>query len=157
MTALVQPLQLPTLAQRRSAGGRPVGDASAADRHRRAARAHDAAVYRRRRLAVLLALALVAILFDVAGRAVLAALDGGPLTAVEGTPSVGVAERAETVDLDVQPVASSSFVVRSGDTLWDIARRIQPTGDVRPLVDALAAARRGRPLQPGERIDVPRR
>ena len=27
-----------------------------------------------------------------------------------------------------------------GDTYWSIARRLQPTGDVRPLVDRLAAA-----------------
>ena len=36
------------------------------------------------------------------------------------------------------PSASAVVVVQPGDTLWAIARRIQPTGDIRPLVDELA-------------------
>jgi hypothetical protein len=45
--------------------------------------------------------------------------------------------------------------VRAGDTLWTIARRLQPSGDVRPLVDRLAAAVGGGPLVPGDRIPLP--
>jgi Tfp pilus assembly protein FimV len=48
-------------------------------------------------------------------------------------------------------------VVQPGDTLWSIARRLspEPGTDVRPVVDALAAARDGRPLEVGERIVLP--
>ena len=35
--------------------------------------------------------------------------------------------------------AGRPVVVRPGDTFWTIARRVQPTGDVRPLVDRLVA------------------
>jgi LysM repeat protein len=33
-------------------------------------------------------------------------------------------------------------VVREGDTLWSIARRLAPEGDPRPIVDELATANR---------------
>ena len=59
------------------------------------------------------------------------------------------------------PVAGATtggeaVVVAPGDTLWSIARRAQPTGDIRPLVDRLAAAHGSTPLVPGERITIPR-
>lgn len=107
-------------------------------------RRHPAAVYRRRRL-VVAALFLGALL---AGSWVLGALGGGPLTASEaGSPSA--------VELPMQPVAQATHVVAPGDTLWSIARQLVPEGDVRPVVDALAADRNGRPLQVGERIVLP--
>jgi hypothetical protein len=53
------------------------------------------------------------------------------------------------------PVASVAVVARPGDTLWSIARQIQPEGDVRPLVDVLAAQRQGRPLAPGDVVAWP--
>ena len=55
----------------------------------------------------------------------------------------------------MEPVSRTGHVVAPGDTLWSLARRIEPTGDVRPLVDELAASRRGRPLQVGEVVVVP--
>jgi len=101
----------------------------------------SAAVYRRRRL-FLAALALAAL---VAVGLVLGALGGGPLPASEaGSP--------EVITLPLETVSASTHVVAAGDTLWSIARHLQPEGDVRPLVDALVAARDGRPLQVGERI-----
>ena len=101
------------------------------------------AVYRRRRFAVLLlAIALTAIVW--LGLHQLAGLfGGGSLSAAEQPVSVHTALVAHTVDI-VQP----------GDTLWSIARRAQPSGDIRPLVNALAAQRHGQPLQVGETIDV---
>ena len=113
-------------------------------RHRRL----PAAVYWRRRAAVLLAVVGGAL----AASAGLGVLGGGPLTAAEA-PSSGAA--TPVVEIDVAPVAQRTHVVRPGDTLWSIARALQPSGDVRPLVDALAAQRDGRPLQPGERIALP--
>ena len=45
-------------------------------------------------------------------------------------------------------------VVRVGDTLWSIARQLQPTGDVRPLVDELSSRAGGADIDAGDRIDV---
>jgi len=45
--------------------------------------------------------------------------------------------------------------VRTGDTIWSIARRIQPNGDVRPLVDRLVAANGSSMLQAGDRLLIP--
>lgn len=45
-------------------------------------------------------------------------------------------------------------VVRSGETLWGIARTVQPHGDVRPLVDRLARQLPGDTLEPGTRLVV---
>ena len=106
-------------------------------------RRHPAAVYRRRRLLVA-ALFLGALL---AGSWVLGALGGGPLTASEAGPSA--------VELEMAPVSQATHVVQPGDTLWSIARALVPEGDVRPVVDSLAAHRNGRPLQVGERITLP--
>ncbi len=86
------------------------------------------ATYRRRRVA---AAVLVLASLAMAGKAG-AALGGLPLAAPERHP------------------AESRFVVQPGDSLWSIAERIQPDGDVRPVVDELSTARGGAPLVPGE-------
>ena len=51
-------------------------------------------------------------------------------------------------------VAAHAYVVQPGDTLWSIARQLQPEGDVRPLVDQLSARHGGSALQAGERLDL---
>ena len=43
-------------------------------------------------------------------------------------------------------------VVRPGDSLWAVAERLAPGEDPRPVVDALAEARHGEVLTPGETI-----
>jgi len=91
-------------------------------------------VYWRRRVLVLVA----AVLIVVAARAALGALGGGPLAAPE-TPAA-------------RGGAPATYVVQPGDTYWTIARRLQPTGDVRVLVDHLSADHGGAPLQPGEQL-----
>lgn len=53
------------------------------------------------------------------------------------------------------PVARTTYLVQPGDTLWQIARALQPSGDVRPLVQRLAAAHGGAPLRAGERLALP--
>jgi hypothetical protein len=159
---------------RRAMGGRVAGHGAAGPRELASAvygprpldsrsrrRPLPASVYRRRRIAVLI---VVAGAFLAGGKA-LEALGGGPLAAAEvrSSPSSAAAEQAappanrtaSAVRLVTTPVRRSTYVVQPGDTLWTIARSLQPEGDVRPLVDDLAAGRDGRPLQPGERIELP--
>ena len=52
------------------------------------------------------------------------------------------------------PPASAEVVVQPGDTLWAIARRLQPSGDIRELVDELARRAGGVALVSGQRLDV---
>lgn len=101
---------------------------------RRGHRPSAATYWRRRVVAVAVGLAALA----MAGKAG-AALGGSPLA---------VPER--------RPAAASQSVVRSGDSLWSIAARLEPGHDPRPVVDALTAARGGAPLVPGEVVTLPR-
>jgi LysM repeat protein len=94
-------------------------------------------VYRRRRLVV--ATLILSVLLG--GRAAADLVGSGPLAASDPAPPVLVSER--------------SYVVQPGDTLWTIARHLQPAGDVRRLVDRLATQRHGAALQVGERIELP--
>ena len=73
-----------------------------------------------------------------------------------GSAWAAPAVRALTPDQPVR-VARSSYVVRQGDTLWSIARRVAPGGDPRPLVDALAEANDidAGGLVPGQSLLVP--
>ena len=48
-----------------------------------------------------------------------------------------------------------AYVVQPGDTLWGIARRIQPEGDVRSLVDRLVRANGGPNLTVGQSLALP--
>lgn len=96
-----------------------------------------AARYRRRRI-VVSSLVLTMLL---AGRVVLGMVGGGPLSAPHHAPTVLVSDRVH--------------VVQPGDTLWSIARSLEPEGDVRRLVQQLASQRQGSALQVGERIVLP--
>jgi hypothetical protein len=99
-----------------------------------ARRRSRASIYWRRRLLVLVA----AVLVVVAARAALGALGGGPLAAPETPAGRGG--------------AAAVYVVQPGDTYWTIARRVQPSGDVRAIVDHLSSEHGGAPLQPGEQL-----
>ena len=97
-----------------------------------------ASTYRRRRAVAVLVVVtgLTALLLVVHG--LLASFGGGPLTASErpGAPA-------------------AVYVVQPGDTFWEIARRLDPTGDPRPLVARLVAAHGSPVLVPGERLALP--
>jgi hypothetical protein len=90
------------------------------------------AVYLRRRVTVVvLGMALVVAMAQAG-----AALGGSTLAAPER-----------------RPASHQHTIVRPGDSLWAIAQRLAPGDDPRPVVDALADARHGAPLVPGERIE----
>ncbi len=102
-------------------------------------------------VAMVVALALVGLAHllgaDAAdsGPASTAAVAPAPSAAVVAGPTAGPAGVAAT---------ASQVVVRPGDTLWSIARSLQPTGDVRPLVDRLAERAGGARLVVGQRLDI---
>lgn len=58
---------------------------------------------------------------------------------------------------DARPVSRGSYVVRPGDSVWDIAERISPGSDPRPLVDAIVETNDLDPsaLMPGQTIVIP--
>lgn len=86
-----------------------------------------------------LAIVLVA---SVAGRAA-----GGP-----------VDDAGKSVDPAVERVAGDRHLVRSGDTLWELARRaVGPDADPRPMVEALRRANGldSPALRPGTTLVIP--
>ena len=93
-------------------------------------------------IALAAAVLCTVVLAIAVGRGALAALAPAPPAAAAAAPTAAAAGGTE-------------LVVRSGDTLWSLARQLQPTGDVRDLVDRLAAAHGAGVLQPGDRIVLP--
>ena len=51
--------------------------------------------------------------------------------------------------------SGSSIIVKPGDTLWSIARQLQPAGDIRPLVDRIAKINNGHSLIAGQALLLP--
>ena len=49
----------------------------------------------------------------------------------------------------------AAYVVQSGDTFWEIARRLHPHDDPRPLVARMVAEHGGPVLVTGERLRLP--
>jgi hypothetical protein len=99
-----------------------------------------AVLYRRRRLAALVLVVLVAVV------AVSLVLPAGQAAArgylADPAVSVPVSPGHEVV------------VVQPGDTLWSIARSLQPSGDILPLVQRLSEVHGPGALLAGERIDL---
>jgi nucleoid-associated protein YgaU len=77
--------------------------------------------------------------------------------AVVGAAWAGPVARAVGGAESVRRVSSSSYVVRPGDSVWDIAERVSPDTDPRPLVDAIVEANRLDPssLTPGQTLVIP--
>ncbi|MEO5680507.1 MAG: LysM domain-containing protein [Acidimicrobiales bacterium] len=74
-----------------------------------------------------------------------------------GAGSLAGAEQAKPAPSDgaaATESAGATHLVQPGDTLWSLARRLQPDGDVRPLVARLRAAAGGGLLVPGQRIHL---
>lgn len=98
-------------------------------------------VYLRRRVVA----AAVALLLVAGALVGLGRLAGG-VVAPGGDPASASGGRATTLTV---------HVVQPGDTLWALARRLQPEGDVRPLVHRLVELNGGSSLEVGQRIVLP--
>jgi len=75
------------------------------------------------------------------------AVGNGALAGLAPGPSASGAASAST--------ATTKVTVQAGDSLWSIARRLQPQGEVRPLVDQMVALNGTAPLQAGQVIVAP--
>ncbi|MBV9660152.1 MAG: LysM peptidoglycan-binding domain-containing protein [Acidimicrobiales bacterium] len=102
----------------------------------------DPGVYRRRRFLVAGILLLLIAVALATAQAALAGTGGGPPAATGAAASWA-------------PAGATVWVVRPGDTLWGIARSVDPGKDPRALVDRLAEETHGAALYPGEQIAVP--
>jgi LysM repeat protein len=111
------------------------------------AAAASASTYRRRRFVA----ALVAATLVVATGLALSRLGTDPPAAALITTGSGATSAVATPATQVA-AAPAVYVVRPGDTLWAIARHLQPEGDIRPLVDELSARAGGAGLQAGQRL-----
>lgn len=95
------------------------------------------ALYRRRRLAAVAVLVLTTAVVLLLASTVLARSAGG------GTPVPAAGTPSEV------------HVVQPGDTLWSIARDLEPNADVRLTVDRLVDLNGGAPLTVGQRLVLP--
>ncbi|HXX91942.1 MAG TPA: LysM domain-containing protein [Acidimicrobiales bacterium] len=98
----------------------------------------SAAVRRRRVLLGTVAAALLAVLALPWGGA------GGRPLATPGPALAGAV-----------PAHHALYIVQPGDTLWSIAQRLDPTGDPRPVVAALARQAGSDTIVPGEHLLLP--
>jgi len=96
------------------------------------------AVYRRRRIVAVALLVLATSVVLILASAVSARSAGG------GTPVPAAGN-----------LAPAAYVVQPGDTLWSIARELEPKADVRLTVDRLADLNGGAPLTVGQRLVLP--
>ena len=89
---------------------------------------------RRRRLALLLLVAVTAV-----GLSGLLRWTAASVTGTASSP---------------QPITSAVYVVQPGDTLWTIAERVAPADDPRPIVAELRERNGGSEVEVGDRLDV---
>ena len=108
---------------------------------------------RRRRLMVLLAAVTTAVLLVLAASRAAATFRDVPASVPERRPVPAL--DAAAAGSAATGRAASGYVVQPGDTLWSIARRLQPEGDVRPLVDQLVDLNGGTDLAVGARLPIP--
>jgi nucleoid-associated protein YgaU len=112
------------------------------------------AVYVRRRIAVgLVAVVAVAVAALAVPATVVPALRWAAEPASAGARRLGAADAAPP-PAEVLRRAPATVVVQRGDTLWSIARRLQPEGDVRPLVAELVARHGSTRIAPGDVITL---
>ena len=98
-------------------------------------------------------------------RIVCLVIAAGLLWALVGAAEPLIGDSSREQSLEVQTVFESAagqsltagqvVIVKPGDTLWSIARKLQPTGDIRPLVDRIAKINNGHSLMAGQTLVLP--
>lgn len=107
-----------------------------------------------------------AVVGAIAGASLLLFLVLGAFVVIAGRGGLSnVATAAATADRGVATAvadraaaggdADSTITVRPGDSVWAIARRIQPSGDVRDLVDRIVELNGGADVVPGQLLVLP--
>jgi len=109
-------------------------------------RRHSSSTYWRRRIVV--AGLLVGLLWLTLGTRQLLSAQGTDLHPAAAMTMV------ESAAGDVL-AGGGVVIVEPGDTLWSIARGLQPTGDVRPLVNRIAELNGGHSLSAGQTLMLP--
>ena len=114
--------------------------------------AEPAAATARRALRTLGAGLALAVLVSFAALGALTLLGADAAASVPASPAA--INHPTGVDATTTSSTPVEVVVRSGETLWSIARRLKPTGEIRGLVDALAERAGGASVDAGQRIDI---
>jgi len=109
-------------------------------------RRHPSSTYWRRRIVV--AGLLVGLLWVTLGATQLVSAQG-PDVHLAAAPTMVESAAGEA------PAGGRVVLVQPGDTLWSIARGLQPTGDVRPLIDRIAKFNGGHSLTAGQTLMLP--
>jgi nucleoid-associated protein YgaU len=107
----------------------------------------------RRPLHTLLGGVALAVLMSLAAIGMLNLLGADAAATVPASPAV-INHPTGADATTTTPSAPVEVVVQPGDTIWSIARRIHPTGEVRGVVDELQRRVGGTSLEAGQRIDV---
>jgi hypothetical protein len=109
-----------------------------------------ARIYRRRRLAVLLAVVapvLIALAFATF------ATSGGAAGVQIAPADAPIVHEPMVYGASGQPVPPRAvYIVQPRDTIWSIARELDPSGDPRAMVDRIVSLNGGAVLQPGQRL-----
>ncbi len=79
----------------------------------------------------------------------------GLAVVVVGLSSTRFADAGQGGPQTERVTSAAVVIVQPGDTLWSLAREVQPKGDLRPLVAQLSRANGGSSLRAGDRIVLP--
>lgn len=101
-------------------------------------------------LAFTVAFAAVGVM-QIVGSSSAGASGAAPLVSAEANQNASVVSASPAADVSA---AKANVIVQPGDSLWTVARRIQPKGDVRKLVDKLAQRVGSKQIEPGQSIDI---
>lgn len=111
--------------------------------------------YRRRRVMALFVLGVVACVavaaISTAGRLVSVLTRTTPVAAASAAPSIATGAMLHGERL----VPGGTYVARAGDTMWVIARALQPQGDLSRIMRRFATLNDGLSLHVGQRVYLP--